>query len=375
MKQYSRQKEGYILLLSTIILSATIAVVTYMFTRGATYMPFMHTMIQRQKAKKLAFGGIQVAIAQLAQAGEPEKDVEKKNVVQEGKEPQKEQDKSTPDQQAKDFLAHVLPTLNKWQTFDLIEDIDGVDGTLRICVMCEQGKININKIYDFKKKKFRGEGQVKGDWKKVLESLFKTMQELVGGVELLPAFEKFLKERKYEVLDVTELLTVKEFAVFKNTQFFEPLDTHKMGEKSGKQKRPLYLTDIFTVYSSKPTVQPWLFSDSLIGLLGMQRINFGEKKDGKNKLQDLLKSFKKRANWSQDWDVMLKPVYGKELHSLPKGIESVFDNVFDPKNFSILVHATVGDITQRLFVIAERKKSVQNESASYDVNIKKLYWL
>ena len=43
--------------------------------------------------------------------------------------------------------------------------------------------------------------------------------------------------------------------------------------------------------------------------------------------------------------------------------------------FSILSYATVGSVTQRLFVVVERIKSSQNGQTVYDIKIRKLYWL
>src|SRR5204862_3504007 len=65
-KKSNNEREGYILILTMMILAAMITVITHMFVRSTTYTPFMNTMINRQRAKQLAFGGIQVAIAQLA---------------------------------------------------------------------------------------------------------------------------------------------------------------------------------------------------------------------------------------------------------------------------------------------------------------------
>ena len=67
MKLVERHNQsGYILLLTLLMLSASVAIVTYIFVRGSTYTRFAQTMIDREKAKLMAFGGIQVAVAQLS---------------------------------------------------------------------------------------------------------------------------------------------------------------------------------------------------------------------------------------------------------------------------------------------------------------------
>lgn len=52
------------------------------------------------------------------------------------------------------FLEAFFPSLHQWQTFKLKEGVEGIDATIRICLSCEEGKINLNNIYDFKEKKF-----------------------------------------------------------------------------------------------------------------------------------------------------------------------------------------------------------------------------
>jgi len=49
----------------------------------------------------------------------------------------------------------LLPHLNRWQTFHLTKDIDGVDGTIYICISSEDGKLNINKAFDFDKNEIK----------------------------------------------------------------------------------------------------------------------------------------------------------------------------------------------------------------------------
>ena len=57
-------------------------------------------------------------------------------------------------------MSRILPTLNRWQEFDLKEKVDGVDGQIKVCLMCEEGKINLNRIIDFEKGTFDGDGKI-----------------------------------------------------------------------------------------------------------------------------------------------------------------------------------------------------------------------
>jgi hypothetical protein len=365
MKNNERSaRPGYILLLTLLMLAASVMVVTYISTRGSAYLPFMQTMVDREKAKFIVLGGVQVAIAQLSKKAEPKKEAgSPSSPVKPG--PQA----SSAEQNDIQLLTDILPTINRWQQFSLKEEIDGVNADLKICLMCENGKININNLYDFEKKEFVG----KEIGKTIAQAIFTRVQEEMGISDLFPAFERFLKGRTTKLVDVTELFTNNDFLPFKRYQFYDPPTQEK--NKSQGTKRPFYLTDIFTTHTKKIHIQPWLLSDSLSGILGLKRATAEDAAQRKKIVGDWLKSFKHSSNWGADWNKILKPVYERELQSLPKGIESVFDKVFEPVVFSVLVHGTVGTVTQRIFAILERSKRDKAADAGYEVTIKKIYWL
>ena len=80
-------KPGYILVLTLIILSIGVLLVTQLSHRGMVHIHFDQTMIEREKAKSLALGGIQLAISQLSikatETAKNEKQEEKKDQKQE----------------------------------------------------------------------------------------------------------------------------------------------------------------------------------------------------------------------------------------------------------------------------------------------------
>jgi len=364
--QHSQSNCGYIMILTLLMVGAAMMIVTYVGHRGSFYLPFSHMLFDREKAEMLALGGIQVAIAQLAKVDEKEAQPSSaKATADRAKESQ-----SASDEQA--FLTRILPTLNRWQQFDLKEETDGVDGQIKICVMCEEGKINLNRIVDWDKGTFKGEGpgrssQSEGGWKVIMQELCKSIEKFTKTDNLFPALEKIIKDAKYEFNDATELITRKEFAPFKDILFYEP--------PTQKKQETVYLTDIFTVWSSSEKIEPWLFSDSLNALLGLPRVEVDDIKKRKEQIQNWVKNFKVQANWQQDWTTMLLPIYGKELRTLPKYIDSMLSTNFAPRFFSVLVEGKVGEITQRMYAILERNKSSQGDVTEYDVIMKKLYWL
>src|SRR5438309_2526645 len=375
MKHIKKSCDGYIMIFTLLIVGAAMMVVTYVGHRGSFYLPFSTMLLAREKAKMLALGGVQVAIAQLSQSDKKEneppsaKATEDRQKEEKPKEASGEKDAASAGEgkqsEEQDFLLRILPTLNRWQQFDLTEEIDGVDGQIKICLVCEEGKINLNRIIDFKKGAFRGSEQ--SGWKMIMQEICKSIEKTVKGADLFPAFEKIVKDAKFKFNDATELITRKEFSHFKDILFYEPPTT--------KKQDTLYLTDIFTVWSSSDKIEPWLFSDSMNGLLGLPRVEVDDIKKRKEQAATWIKNFKPRANWQQDWKAMLMPVYGKELRTLPKNIDSMLSTNFAPRFFSVLVHGKVGEITQHVYAILERNKSSQGNTVEYDVAIKKLYWL
>jgi len=355
-KNYVSAHSGYIMIFTLLIIAAAMTVVTYVGHRGSFYVPFSSMSLAREKAKEIALGGIQVGMAQLAKTVKPEENKENK------KDASDKQESNTPE---KDFLKRILPVLNRWQHFDLKEEIDGIDAQISICIMCEDGKINLNRIIDFEKGAFRGDD--KSGWKAIMQEICKLINQTHKGTDLFVAFEKIIKEMKYPFNDATELITHKEFQQFNDTLFYRPPTSDK--------QTSLYLTDIFTIWSRSDKLEPWLFSDSINGLFGLPRVEVDDIKKRKDQIEAWIKNFKIRANWQQDWQTLLMPVYGKELRTLPKNIDSVLKPTFAPQYFSILVDGKVDDVTQRVYAIVERTKHSQGNTVEYDIKIIKLYWL
>jgi|SRR5581483_7402834 len=360
-----KNRPGYIMIFTLLVIAASMVIVTYVSHKGALHAPFVHMVVAREKAKLLALAGVQVAIAQLAKA--PEKEKEEKKDKKEAK----------PVDEDTFLLQRILPVINRWQIFMLDEQLDGIDGQISLCLMCEDGKININRVYNFKKEAFRGDKE-KG-WKSVMQELCKSIEKTTKLNDLFPAFEKTFKERRNKYNDATELITKKEFNYFKDFLFYEPLSFDKQRangaetEKKDKKQQQIYLTDIFTIWTNSGKIDPWLFSHSLITLFGLQQEDDVKKR--KELVEGWLKNFKKKADWEKDWKTMLQPIYGKELRSLPKNIDSMLSTTFAPRFFSVRVHATVGTVTQRLYAIMERIKRSQGTEIVYDIFIRKVYWL
>ncbi len=362
-------KQGFVIPLVLMLIAVAMVIITGIYQKGSLFVPFTATMMKRERAKLLALSGVQVAMSQLAVVGVSQDEKKTGEGGPAATDTMLRTDAKAPPSREVQFLSDLLPLLNQWQTFPLKEAVDGIDGKIEIAIACEQGKIDLNGIYDFSKKLFRGENESRGDWKKIMQAIFGRIRKTMGiSANLFEAFEKFMKERQYRVNDATELLTLDAFHEFAGNEFYKP--------SQGQQKdRPLYLLDIFTVYSNRPTLQPWFFSSSIRTALEMKPAQFADNKQKKTVVQGWLKNFQPSMNWEQDWNKVFQPMYGIDYQRLPKGIDAVFETSFDPRLFSVVSYGVVGDVTQRAYAIVERIRRTIKNKTWYDLKIKKFYWI
>jgi hypothetical protein len=334
------QKPGYILTLTLALIALCMFISSYVFNRALVFDRLSRTMISREKSRMLASSGIQLGMSQLGSSASEEKE-EKADAKEKASEGQQ-------------LLKAILPVLQKPQQYQLKQSIEGIDGMLILVLNSEEGKININRLYDYNKHQFVGEGQPNGDMKIMFKELFGLISQKIKG-DLFEDFEKFLKDRKYPLNDVTELLTIKKFEIFKNNVFFNPT-------VPGVQDK-IFLTDIFTVSSSKKEIDPWLFSHSLKVLLQLN-LNVNP--------EDLLKNFKEQADWKNDWNKILTPVYGREFTSLPTMLATLLSPQFAPKIFTVLSQATVENVPVSTLAVLERAKATSKDT-SPQITIRNVY--
>jgi hypothetical protein len=362
MTQHTRS--GFILVFALILTSLAVFLITFIASRSMLFLPYTQFMIQQQKATVLALGGIQLGLSQIAQE---KKEDQTQPATQSNQSPAPAKNDSN------DILMTVLPIINRWQIIKLTEKVEGIDGEIKLCITCEDGKFNINELYDFTKHEFVTSANPAIDAKKVMQEICTRIEQKMGGKNLFAGFEKFLKERQYRVNDVTELLTIKEFEIFKNAVFEEPL--HK--EVNKQQKSPaLVLTDLFTVWSRKKTIDPWLLTNTTSRIFGLRSVDQTDEQVRKKTVQEVVKSAKNQYNWAIDWAQFMRPFYEKEYSALPAHIGSMLSTSVKPQSFSIAAHATVGQNTVRLLAIVERVATTeQGAQPRHEVTIKKIYTL
>ena len=142
-----------------------------------THMQYAKISKNVEQAKLLAFGGITMTLCKLEESIETAGDEkDKKNRSSSGSSTaskkeshQKSQAKSADgkkgetenkelnDKELQSIYGALLPHLNKWQTFNLDKQIDGIDAKIKVCISSEDGKLNLNEVFNFETKEFKEE--------------------------------------------------------------------------------------------------------------------------------------------------------------------------------------------------------------------------
>ena len=362
-------KRGSIIIIVMLVLSLIGTVTMQLVRRTTVHTHFDVVMRNREKAKMLAMGGLNLAITQLTTRPEEQKHVEN------GKE--KAQDPAIKERRT--FLARILPNLNIGQRYALTAEHDGLEGELKLFLMSEDGKININKIFDYKKGEFRKEYQ---PW---LSSLQLGESGVRG--EFAKNLAQFLHKRGRPLDDISELLNFDDLQDL--PLFYEPPKPLKKDEQPVES---LALSDVFTIHSNRRTVEPWLLSNSLCSLFGLRRREDGDAQKRKD-------AFKKAAEgytlgMGRDWPGhfnVLQHLYEKELRDLGR-MQGLFSKEFDPTVFTVLSSGTVHAVEARLLAVLvkevvkhkdpEAKQGAKTPDAkpkqqrpTITYRVAKLYWL
>ena len=354
-----KQTQGYIIPLALMITSVSVVLVTSIFYSSITHYAFARRFVERQQAAVLARSGIEVAVAQLTafekQAEQKQKDQKQQEQVK--KEGQADQAAAGEKQEQvspkKARLAKLLGTVNRWQTFTFTEGREGLDGTLKVYIAAERGKLNLNKLYNFKEHTFIKQNQF--DAAALMKWLFPAVQRFTGGKDLYSGLSTWLKARRSQLNELTELLADKQLSSLNAFVFLEPTDKKD-------DKKQIYLTDLFTIDSDKLTIDPLFFSQSMARVLGLKR-------EPIKNINAFIKNLPEQLEWQTAWDKVLAPVYGKEYRALPDTLKPLLNSQFEPIVFSVVSYATVGETTQKMYAIVHKDRTTTSYS------IKKLYWL
>lgn len=351
-----KRGKGFVLIFTITVLSL-VTILTHQLLRMVNVgSKFDRTMVNRERAEMLALGGISLAISQLTvEKKKPEKNSKKE--TKDKKKPGGKKDKAFTA-----YLQNLIPNLNRWQVFELDEEIDGIDGELKICISSEDGKININEAFDFKKQEF------KPIYKKFLENLkFKGAVGGKGGKKgsslFLKELVKFLKKRSRKIDDISEL---QEGLGKKLSQLFYEPPKRNDKPKKAVPNTALPIQDIFTIWKDDDKLEGLLLSDSLCGMLGFKRPSAHDAELRKEVFKKVIKNFSPETDQNTDkyWK-MLKPLY------LPKNITNltklkIFSSKFEPRTYSVLSSGKVGKVEQRVLAVIKKVKITEPAKSTKD---------
>ncbi len=359
MKRHS----GFALVTVFLMLTVATLLVSQLYFKGLTYNTFIPAAINREQAKLVARSGIQIALNQLSLLDSQflsDKKDEKKDASQSVSE------EKDPIKRAKNLLSFLLKVQHRWQTFEFDEKRDGFEGTLKLCISCEEGKIPLKSLIDGQKRTFAPLQSTGKKPDEFFKFIFQKMKELTFKKDLYPSFEKYIKERKFDWIDVTDVFAYEGFESLSNFLFYAPEPL-----REGIVRKDVYWSDLFTVWVDTQTIHPLLFSPSVRRVfdLNVDQIGVGGFEDEHKKIVEKLDL--QLSAWHADWDNYIEPLYQKDYARLPKELIALLSTKFEPRVFSVLCYGKVGKIEQKLLVIIVRTFDKNGEV----FEVKKLYWL
>jgi hypothetical protein len=348
-----RMGHGFIIVLTMMLISASVLLVSLVINRVSAYRRMGNLFNEGAKARMIALGGIEIAMSQLAQLNTDQKQQEPKASDSEKKEKEKDHAKKEAEK-AKAVATVLLDYVNTWQTFQLKQGVEGIDGECKLYISSEEGKINLNGLYDTQKKKFVTLGTVDG--KQFCEFISEKLKPLLERqnqkpIDLGSLIEDFFKNHQ-SLDDITELF---ESTLKGITLFVEP------------DMKTVAFMDLFTTLSPKNTIDPLVISAALGKVIGLNRT-----KDAKKIPPDeLLKLIKQeKIEWEKSWQPLLATIYGKEYSVLPTEIKPFLATRFEPTLWSVVSYGKVGSVTSKVCALIEK-----NKKSDQPFQVKKLYWL
>lgn len=372
MKYEIKKRPGYILFLTMSILAIVTLLVTQLFYVGTAYNIFVPLTYERESAKQLALSGISIATAQLLLQDEVLNPKKSKKNAKDQKQPagaENESKKSVSEEanHQKQRLKTLLLIQNQWQEFSLVTAKDGIDGTIKLCITCEDGKVNLNQLYNFNKKSFYSvaSSMTTEAWCKLL---FLRMKSWFKDQDIETLMMNIIKKQKQSYTSPFDLLGYSSLNFLSDSSIYTPDALMEKDDKNEQKIRSVFLNDIFTTETKSFYIDPWILSSSLRAL-------FGFVIDKKIKQEDLSLMLEKidlnQINWETTWDSTLKEFYGKEFKSLDKEFVSFLSTKFEPHTFSVVCYGKVGRVTQKLLAILKLSTKGNEEV----VTVKKIYWL
>ncbi len=355
-------KKGYILFFTMIMLAMGAALITQIFYMGNLYNSYVSITLDRERARQLALGGVSVAMSQLMLLDKklsPPK--EEKKDGEKGEEPTREENK-------KKLLEIMLQVQNKWQTFILKHETDGIDAELKVCISCENGKIDCNKFYNYEIHKFISpQGK---DTEKFYKVLGEKLAPLLKDKNIAEEVTSFISTQKRPLLTPTEFLKNKKLTqTFDNRIFYTPseLSQEENVDEAAKPHQQVYLTDLFTVHGES-LISLWSISPSLQKAFGL----YSDRKMTPSLAKEILKQVNvAEIKGPEDLSKALQIIYGGKNSALPIEFLNSLGPKFEPRLFSVLCYAKVGRVGQKLLALLEKAPMKDGEI----IKMIKVYWI
>lgn len=342
-----KKKPGYMLVVIFSFLSLMAAIVMLLFYSVQSYKTRASLIAAKGKSMTFLSSCIAVVNATLLEKEEKQNNAEEV--------PQKNIDMK---QVEWNNLFHLL-NQKKSLSF-LLQNKEQIE--VNFLISAEDGKININHLYDFKNKQFYKDAR--GDRKVFCKWLFEAIGKKLKVEGLFESFESFVKTKKNPFYDVRELLEIKEFL----KAFSE-----RIVMTSEVSENELYLLDLFTVHTNSLFVNPALMSSSLSTVCGIKRkVKNDGKQDSmqnqkensmKNVIDALYKNYGKTVKWETIWPQTLKFVYEKEFSEIPKEFSSLFASFLNIPILSVVMQITIEEVKKVMYAILN--VSSQKDIISY----------
>ena len=330
-RRSKKTNPGYALILAITVIAAIMMLITGVVGQVVVFGRLTSALVDREQARMLALSGVQIAIGQLSQKSE-----EKKGQSATALE-----------------IKKIGPFINRWQKFTFSEESDGVDGACEIYLASEQGKVNINALYDFEQRKFIKNDQINGE--KLLQIIGEKIPQVKD--QFTDIVGELLKKRNRPVQDLTELLTDKKFKKIAPLLFVSP-------------EQAITIFDLLTLETKNPQIQPWVLSQSLNTVLGLKNHDKSDK-DTFQKLSEQSNTMSDTVPWTQKWDKLLAPMYGKQYSNLVPEVRNLFAQEFETSIFSVVSYGKLGNVMVKLYAILQKIE----EKSIVHYCIKKIYWL
>ncbi len=298
------KKKGYVTVVILSVMGFSLFLLDRIVNTSILQAHYSKDFYNQTQAKHLAFGAALMTTSLISsfESGVMPKD---EDVASDDLQ-KKDAQKITPSDRLKTLYYNLLPILGKWQNVTFNKDEHGFDAQVSFCITCEDGKLQLNKIFDFAQYK------LKKPFDDLLsQNKLKNIKDEDGDFEKI--IKKNVDEKNPKMFDDVSFLKLSS----KIEYFYHP-ESKKEAKKEtvqdlSKKEKEFYIypSDLFSVHTKNLQINPLLFSHSVLVSMGIDP----DKKLSGKKLQKFIKGLTKTwsFNWKATWPSMqenLKKMYG-----------------------------------------------------------------